>query len=229
MAAWGKSLEAYRDFRQGSRGDPHPKVLSNGRTAKVPGRSFWPEPDSLRGITGCALRPDGKAGVPAAHPAIDTHDHSTPIVPASTLPGFPRALLGLPIIFHFVDGSSAGSAPRRSRDPAAGMLVPSVVDADGRTGPGNRMASPVITRPLSMQGQWYPSVLILRALHLRSLESYLIVNGVDSQGMTEAKDRLVPSSQIVNPAFAAVRPMLGKDNALDALEAYMKTKGFRTL
>jgi CRISPR-associated protein Cmr1 len=232
MVAWGESLKLYQGFRQNFRGGRHPKRL----TPSVPGRSFWPEPDSLRDITGCALRRSGAAGTAPAVPSeIDTHDHSTPIVPPGAIPGFPRALLGLPIIFHFSDGPGRDGfgrdrPPVRSKDPATAQLVPAVLDAHGQHAAGERMASPVITRPMKVQGRWCPAVIILRASHLNGLEAHLTVRGVDTAGREEPKDRPIPHDQIVNSQWATITdprwPLAGQQDALSALESYLTKKGF---
>ncbi len=71
--SWNKAIEKLYQFRQGVGIGRDP---GNGNT---PGRSRWPEPDSIREIT-------GKAGHPIEHPARQS---------------FPRAAFGLPIIFEF--------------------------------------------------------------------------------------------------------------------------------
>lgn len=74
MSAWSYAVQKYRDYRQ----------KRNRGQGNRPGRSNWPEADSLRQITG---RADNR--------------HRNPIT--SPLPSFPRAALGMPIIFHFKD------------------------------------------------------------------------------------------------------------------------------
>lgn len=61
-----------------------------------PGRSYWPEPDTIRKLTG-ASAPEHKSAV-------------------TQVEAFPRAAFGLPIIFHFKD----------RRDPPQTTLVPIV-------------------------------------------------------------------------------------------------------
>jgi CRISPR-associated protein Cmr1 len=85
-----------------------------------PGRSRWPEPDQIRRER-------------------DTH-HSLhrPVHPEGF---FPRAIFGLPIVFHFKD----------SNDPRDQSLEPSVQsDAEHHSAnnEGARMASPIIVKPL---------------------------------------------------------------------------------
>jgi CRISPR-associated protein Cmr1 len=70
--AWAKAVGVLREFRQG---------YGVGRRAG-PGRSFWPEADSLRMITGKG------------------EFHHTDSLTLD-LPGFPRAELGMPIVMHF--------------------------------------------------------------------------------------------------------------------------------
>jgi CRISPR-associated protein Cmr1 len=78
MKAWNISISTLKKFRQGVNSGRNP-----GADAKTPGRSRWPEPDSIREITGkSALK------------------HSKKITPISY---FPRAEFGLPIVFHFKD------------------------------------------------------------------------------------------------------------------------------
>lgn len=73
---WHGLLESYGTYRQG------PGVGRKAGTPK-PGRSFWPEPDRIRAITG------------RSEPR-----HSTPV---NNEVWFPRAAFGLPIIFEFKD------------------------------------------------------------------------------------------------------------------------------
>ena len=84
------------------------------------GRSQWPEADSIRQLTGKPVK------TPARSP----------------LPSFPRAALGLPIIFHF----------QGQRNNV--QITP---DKEG----SSRMASPVITKALCDNGAWHSAVIIL--------------------------------------------------------------------
>ena len=128
ILAWKEPLELYRRYRQ----DRNP---GNGQR---PGRSRWPEPDSLREITGDS---DPR--------------HKTPIT--SPLPSFPRAALGLPIIFHFVGRG----------EPKDVQLKPKE---------SNRMSSPVITKALYENGVWYSAVIILPHEHVFEAELEANIN-----------------------------------------------------
>ena len=114
MLAWKEPLELYRRYRQ----DRNPG----------PGRSKWPEPDSIREITGDSDPKHRK--------------HIT-----SPLPSFPRAALGLPIIFHFVGRGEPKDVQLKPKD-------------------SNRMSSPVITKALCENGVWYSAVIILPHEHV---------------------------------------------------------------
>jgi CRISPR-associated protein Cmr1 len=77
LKAWQKSIDPMKNFRQGV-GTGRSK---GSRDPKRPGRSFWPEPDTLRRAFG---------------------RYNSEHKPDSAMPdGFPRAAFGLPIIFHF--------------------------------------------------------------------------------------------------------------------------------
>jgi CRISPR-associated protein Cmr1 len=127
IRAWTDAVNIYRDFRQKVGFARNP-----GDAPNRPGRSRWPEADTIRRLTG-------------RHAA--SHSPSHPVHPA-----FPRADLGLPIIFHFKDlgdpGDTTLEGPR-----------------DGR----RRFASPVITKAVQVAGRRYrPMVLILNAPHVWS-------------------------------------------------------------
>jgi len=108
--AWKAAVEVIQRFRQG---------LGVGRDGvrQRPGRSYWPEPESVRELTGARSR----RHAPQGHMLVEA---------------FPRALFGLPIIFHFApnQGNPGGTELARPVDQA------------------ERMASPIITRPLMVKG-----------------------------------------------------------------------------
>lgn len=90
VAAWTDAVNALKEFRQG-RGIGR---TSGGRGHG--GRSHWPEPDTVRDLTG---------------------RHTPPHVPQHPARGhYPRAAFGLPIIFHFKD--------RDRGDPSDQELTP---------------------------------------------------------------------------------------------------------
>lgn len=109
-AVWGKLVNTLKDFRQNRR---------PGQERNRPGRSYWPEPEAIRRLTG-QRKP--------IHQPLDPE-----------IDAFPRARFGLPIIFHFKD---AGRNPNDlNSDPSDATL-------QGK-GKIDRMASPLILRPLA--------------------------------------------------------------------------------
>ena len=93
VQAWAEAVRVYSNFRQGdgvARTSSKGRPPVNGKKAP-PGRSFWPEPDSLRRATGRHATKH-----PPRHPNSE---------------GFPRADLGLPIGFQFKD-EKAGDPPK---------------------------------------------------------------------------------------------------------------------
>ena len=76
LAAWRSALEPLRRFRQG------PGIGRDFGRGNRPGRSYWPEADTIRRVAG------GKPAHKPQHPADGV---------------YPRAAFGLPIVFHFKD------------------------------------------------------------------------------------------------------------------------------
>ena len=169
MSAWSQILELYRGYRQ-----------NRNKYGNRTGRSKWPEADSLRRITGkSVLR------------------HRTPIT--SPLPAFPRAALGLPIIFQF-------SPQDRNYEPDGIQLVPKGKDS-------NRMASPVITKALCDNGTWYSAVIILP--HDDIFDRDLELVGVN-------KPYTIPSRK-----GTTYTPMLGQSDAISGFEKFISLEGFK--
>jgi CRISPR-associated protein Cmr1 len=127
--AWEEAITAMRDFRQG---------YDIGRNAG-PGRSRWPEPDSIRALTGYA---------------DPRHVGSITIMRPKDNPAFPRAAFGLPIVFQM----------RHDPFPGEVELYP-VEYENGRVVELTRMASPLILKPLAIGDgkQSVPLILALRA------------------------------------------------------------------
>ncbi len=122
--AWERAVQVYQCFRQGPGHARRPP-----REGNRPGRSYYPEPDSIRRITGRYA-----GGHQPEHPVEK---------------GFPRADLGLPIVFHFKDN---GDPPDTTLQGAKEGYL--------------RMASPVITKPLATEdGRYRPLVMVLNAPH----------------------------------------------------------------
>ena len=188
MAAWEAAVGLMREFRQGE------NVGRNRGTApNRPGRSRWPEADSLRGITG--------EGEDRHLPGITTEE-----------PAFPRAELGLPIVFHFKDPLDS---------PNNSELYPQ------RTPESHRMASPVIVRPFGIWGrpEAFPMVLVLTTPGPEDLQLRF------EDGTTSPK---VGPAEVRRPDLATYEasPMAGRSqagSALEAFEAFANSKGYRGL
>ncbi|MFZ2470999.1 MAG: type III-B CRISPR module RAMP protein Cmr1 [Methanothrix sp.] len=94
MEIWENLIEIMKNFRQGAGFGRNP---GNSQNQSVPGRSRWPEPETIRNVSEL---PRGK------HKRMDH-------IPDDA---FPRSELGLPIIFHFKDDQHG--------DPADSELTP---------------------------------------------------------------------------------------------------------
>lgn len=230
LQCWAKSVEVYRQFRQGRRAQ-HPgrqkqslKSRWNNHDRKhdfsvqqnrvESGRTEWPEPDSIREITNTHLV--GKTvTLPNGSVTFTQNDHA----PIHHDKAFPRAALGLPVNFHFADGPVKGSdelgIADSERDPADVQIVPRVLGDDGQMKNGQRMSSPVITRPLLVQGTCQPAVILLRTTALANLQAHLV------RGKTPVAGGQISSAQIQGDSLKTLRVMHGASNALDALEAYL--------
>jgi CRISPR-associated protein Cmr1 len=124
--AWRMAVDVYKNFRQ-KEGFARNQGHENGR----PGRSRWPEPDSIRRMS---------------------HQNSSQHKPTHVIEvGFPRADLGLPIIFHFKDVSQGDPEDHTLNGPEKGY---------------ERFASPVITRAVAVEGGYRPLLLVLNAPHV---------------------------------------------------------------
>ena len=117
IQAWKIGLGALQRLRQG------PGVGRNapsGNTGRRAGRSFWPEADEIRKLTGQAAS-----------------NHKKPFVAVDR---FPRAAFGMPIVFHFNPGS---------RDDPGSQGDPDVKPLTLQPRSAERLASPLILRPVA--------------------------------------------------------------------------------
>jgi CRISPR-associated protein Cmr1 len=136
IAAWDHVIERFRQFRQGVG-----LGRNQGQQQNRPGRSRFPEPETIRRVTGQRFRRHARL----------SH------IPDNA---FPRAEFGLPIVFHFKD--------HRDGDPANTVLYPSH-GPDGK--PRERMASPLILKPLALANQKaVPLILRLKTPDLAGVD-----------------------------------------------------------
>ncbi|MGH7773907.1 MAG: type III-B CRISPR module RAMP protein Cmr1 [Candidatus Binatia bacterium] len=175
LEGWSLAVGLMRDFRQGSVGRD--------------GRSLWPEADSLRAIT-------GKSKYCTSVTLPD------PIDPVSGT-AFPRAELGLPIVFHFKD---------HAHSPNDCELYPK---------DKKRMASPVILRPLAIGDGRRAAAMVLHLtgpkpgeLELRNLEN---PPALTSRNIYRPDLCDYPASPLKRSASGS---------ALDAFIAFAREKGF---
>ncbi len=173
--AWLDAVDLYRAFRE----------WRPDRRGSGPGRSRWPEADSLRKIT-----------------RQSTTDHIKPVVPSNTIPAFPRSALGMPIVFHFKDRG----------DPGQIQVYPKL---HGESEKRERMASPVITRPLYHDGRWVPGLVFLKSdptgyrIHLEGQVT-----------------RTLDGAPVVDERLAPLEPMHGRASAIEAFVAFAQSRGY---
>ncbi|MDR3020657.1 MAG: type III-B CRISPR module RAMP protein Cmr1 [Treponema sp.] len=178
LAAWKESIAPMKSFRQGEcfgRDERSDKQ-------KPAGRSRWPEPDTLRKLF------PSKNG---------EYTHS----PRDFVPfGFPRAALGLPIGFKFIDGDGPNG------DDGKGLKIKPVES--------ERMASPVILRPLKTGNGVLPMIVLLNSKPPSNIEI----------PKTEHKfsfEEEVRNTKFIKPEYTDSPMMKGKTTSGDAVEAFL--------
>lgn len=185
IRVWNRLIRLFRRFRQGVGFARNP-----GQQANRPGRSRYPEPEAIRRVTGQRSSQHARL----AHLPDDA---------------FPRAELGLPIVFHFQGQGEPTPDP---------ILYPSN-STDGK--PQERMASPLILKPVALaDGKAIPLILRLRTPPL---------SGVDlRRGDTSLP--LPPSTVIRDSRLSTYpdSPLAGSPNgsALDAFLTFARAEGF---
>jgi len=117
LEAWRLELGLLQSMRQGA---GFGRNKSAEGTRKPAGRSRWPEPDEIRLLTGDSAPLHAK-------PFVEVHR-------------FPRAVFGMPIVFHFHPGSP--DEPVSKGDPDMKPLQLKPVGFE-------RFASPLILRPIA--------------------------------------------------------------------------------
>lgn len=157
ITAWSDAVAWMVRFRQRKelRAADAMSALNLGRrpprSGNRPGRSCWPEAESIRNITGKrARRHEIDDSIPEECIRDDTDGDGNPIDGA-----FPRAAFGLPIGFKFHRDDSD--------DPKPTELVPTIRRGERETECG-RMASRLILRPMRDQtGVFRAAFVLLRA------------------------------------------------------------------
>lgn len=136
VEAWRNVIGLLQEFRQGVG-----VARNSGQQANRPGRSRYPEPETIRRVTNRRSPQHGRL----AHIPDDA---------------FPRAEFGLPIVFHF-QGQGEPSDPDPTLYPSNGS------NGDSR----DRMASPLILKPLTLaNGMAVPVILQMRTRPLAGVD-----------------------------------------------------------
>lgn len=227
LRAWFNSVRILKLFRQRDRDDGIGR--NKGHKANKPGRSRWPEADSLRALADSVMKRKGRKG---RHFHSRTLNHELLRADPHNHAGFPRAELGLPIVMKFDDYEKQYNAtigvPVTGDDDSA-------PNSDGTVRCG-RMASAVITRPIKFRDGKVVSALIL----LQAARPDKVVVVFDEHELMRQSVHTFGSNHIVNKAFVSYQPGLPPSpmenrseygSALEALIAYASCskRGYRRI
>lgn len=190
IKCWRLGCDKLRDFRQGKNIGRNPPA-SDSRSPV--GQSCWPEADSIRNLSGFYS---------------ERHEPKN-----SETNLFPRAVFGLPIIFHFQPSKAPNKA--EPKDHIIGVL-----------GEDNeRMASPLIIRPyLDVNNKWYSAALLLPKWE-NALTQQLEIKKLDELPKDENNHYFHPLNHWSNRKIEAktIKPMNknGQIRADDPLSAFL--------
>jgi CRISPR-associated protein Cmr1 len=211
IPVWDWLIGRFRHFRQGEGLGRNPRQQGSNR----PGRSHYSEPETIRRVAGRRI---------ARHTRL-------PRIPDDA---FPRAELGLPIVFHFQD--------EQNGEPPDTVLYP---DNDSEGKRRERMASPLILKPLALQnGKAIPLIVRLRTPALMGVD--LRIKKKDLSSLRDALSNQVKSTMRPNdnegslplPPTSAIRdprlstypnsPLAGSPSgsAIEAFLDFARSEGF---
>jgi CRISPR-associated protein Cmr1 len=184
---WNWTIGLMRHFRQGPDSGRNP-----GPTPNQPGRSRFPEAETIRKELG------RRSAKHARQESIPDH-------------AFPRAELGLPIVFHFKD--------ERDNEPPQTLLCP---PNDSQDQPQERMASPVILKPLAMtNGQAIPLIVVLQTTPLSG-----VTLRQGNRPVRLAANTIIRGEELARyPKSPLAASPAG--SALDAFLAFARDRGFQ--
>lgn len=187
LQGWTDVVGLMQTFRQGQGVGRNP-----GSSPYRPGRSRWPEPESIRQATSSRS---------AQHSRM-------PTIPNDA---FPRAELGLPIVFHFKDNG----------DPKDTELYP-VIDGQKKT----RMSSPLILRPMICKnGEVLQLILKLKATVPNEVVLEKAPGSPTFKKISDPALAKYPNSPMGSPkAGATVRSSSG--SAIEGFLAFAEENGF---
>jgi CRISPR-associated protein Cmr1 len=177
VRAWKDAVEIYRDFHQKEH-----FARNEGSERNRPGRSRFPEADTIRRLSSTA-----------APQHTPTHE----------VRGFPRADLGLPIVFHFKDKA----------DPEDHTL-------QGAKSDQTRFASPAITKAIAVEGGYAAALIMLDAPNVWE-------NGPLMLKPKRGRDLAIPVGQVnlSSTENARIAPLRGQ-TIREALIEYAQSRGF---
>jgi CRISPR-associated protein Cmr1 len=177
--AWAEAVKVYQEFRQGKNYARDPGSDPN-MPAKL-GRSRYPEPDTIREAF------EGKSW------------RHTPQHPVR---GFPRADLGLPIVFHF-----------QEEGPDDDFIL------ESNSNFGARFASPVITKAVRVDGGYAPTIILLDAPHVWEAGDLVLKLG--------REEKAIPGNmvELTSEERKKVSP-LGGLSIREALVEFAKSRGY---
>lgn len=178
VSAWKEAVEIYKEFRQG-KGFARNPGSDPSKPAKL-GRSKYPEPDSIRTLY--------------RHQQW-THEVSHPVS------GFPRADLGLPIVFHFQQEGPDG-------DFTLQLDIPNK----------SRFASPIITKAVKVQGGYAPALILLDSPHVWEMGDLELSLKGDAKTLAGSQVELSPVER------SQIKPLNGLP-IREALIVFAKRKG----
>jgi CRISPR-associated protein Cmr1 len=192
VKAWKDAVETYKEFRQGKAFARNPG--SDPKNPAKLGRSRWPEPDTIR-----EWFPDMGWKHKPEHPAR----------------GFPRADLGLPIVFHFQE-----EGPEDENFVLESNYTPS---SESEHELGSRFASPVITKAIKTEEGYLPAIVLLDSPHVWQAGKLTLRFEEHGQRVTEELVNLSPQER------EKVLPLkqFGSKSIREALVEFVKSKGYR--
>jgi CRISPR-associated protein Cmr1 len=186
LAAWNVAIKTFREFRQGEGVGRNP-----GQQPNRPGRSRWPEPETIRRVTG------------KRH---SQHQRMNDIPDDA----FPRAELGLPIVFLFKEQGQG--------EPLDTVLYP----AAGPEGKRERMASPLILKPVALRnGKFLPLIVRLKTLPLEAVDLRQ-----KEQSLQLPNPTLIRGESLARYQQSPMQNRSANGSAIEAFLAYAKSQGF---
>jgi CRISPR-associated protein Cmr1 len=189
LKAWGEVNGLLSKFRQ---------AVNFGRDSKEkgrPGRSRWPEADTIRVVTGkCSGGHEPRRHIPQ---------------------GYPRAEFGLPIIFHFKD--------QREGDPEDVTLYPTTLK--GSEVPPQRMASPLVLKALAVGNAAEPrAVPVILRLNVAPLAG-VRVEGKQVRRGAGGDTAQIRGQALATYDNAPMKGLSQQGSALEAFLNYARSKG----